>query len=45
MYIKQTEGLSAFGKGIWPRMGLNIPSTAICWGTYEFIKGIIADKE
>ena len=39
--IYKTEGLRAFGKGIYPRMTINVPSTALSWGTYEFVKGIL----
>ena len=42
--IYQTEGLRAFGKGIYPRMTINVPATALSWGTYEFVKGILTKK-
>jgi len=41
-YIYQTEGALAFTKGIVPRMCINIPATALSWGTYELVKGLIA---
>lgn len=28
----------AFTRGIIPRMCINVPSTALSWGTYEIIK-------
>lgn len=36
--IYKREGLSAFSKGVGPRMCINVPSTALSWGTYELIK-------
>lgn len=44
-YIYAREGIAAFGKGIYPRMTINVPSTAISWGTYEFVKGFLINKE
>lgn len=46
-YIYQREGASAFTKGIGPRMCINVPSTALSWGTYELIKSFLArhDKD
>lgn len=41
-YIYQNEGPLAFAKGIVPRMCINIPATALSWGTYELVKGLIA---
>ena len=43
-YIYRTEGLIAFTKGILPRMSINVPSTALSWGTYELIKSFLLDK-
>ena len=40
-YIYRTEGLAGFRKGILPRMSINVPATAISWGTYELIKGFL----
>ena len=40
-YIYYTEGPLAFTKGIFPRMCINIPATALSWGTYELVKGLI----
>ena len=34
----------AFTKGILPRMSINVPSTALSWGTYELIKGFLIGK-
>lgn len=36
--IYKTEGMWAFTKGVGPRMCINVPSTALSWGTYELIK-------
>ena len=41
-YIYRTEGALAFTKGVLPRMCINIPATALSWGTYELVKGLIA---
>jgi solute carrier family 25 (mitochondrial iron transporter), member 28/37 len=40
-YIYTREGLSAFSKGVGPRMCINVPSTALSWGTYELIKNFL----
>ena len=40
-YIYKNEGLMAFTKGMLPRMSINVPATAISWGTYEFVKSIL----
>jgi hypothetical protein len=37
-YIMNKEGLRGFKKGAIARMSINVPSTAISWGTYELIK-------
>ena len=42
--IYQKEGAKAFVKGIAPRMCINIPSTALSWGTYELIKGFLTPR-
>ena len=34
----KTEGPAAFKKGILARMSINVPSTALSWGTYELFK-------
>jgi len=41
------EGLRAFGKGVIPRLGMNIPAVAMSWGTYEIVKSylIAAQRE
>ena len=40
--VYKTEGAIAFTKGVLPRMCINIPATALSWGTYELIKGLIS---
>ena len=40
-YIYRTEGAIAFSKGIMARMSINVPSTALSWGTYELIKSFL----
>ena len=39
--IYQREGIKAFARGVGPRMCINVPSTALSWGTYELIKNFI----
>lgn len=39
--IYQKEGIKVFAKGISPRMCINVPSTALSWGTYEVMKGLL----
>ena len=43
-HIYKSEGLSAFGRGVGPRMALNVPSTALSWGTYEMVKGFLTKE-
>ena len=38
LYILRNEGAMAFTKGVLPRMSMNVPSTALSWGTYELVK-------
>lgn len=40
-YIYRNEGLLAFTKGVLPRMSINVPATALSWGTYEAIKSML----
>jgi len=44
-YIYRTEGVVAFSKGILPRMSINVPATALSWGTYETIKSFLIDPK
>ena len=44
-YIYRNEGLLAFTKGVLPRMSINVPSTALSWGTYEFVKSLLGADE
>jgi hypothetical protein len=37
--IRQEQGLRGFYRGLGPRVLLAMPSAAICWGTYETIRG------
>jgi Mitochondrial carrier protein len=43
--IYSTEGGVAFTKGVLPRMGINVPSTALSWGTYEIMKSFLIGKQ
>lgn len=40
-YLYKNEGLVAFTKGVVPRMFINVPSTALSWGTYECVKSFL----
>ena len=42
--ISREEGLRGFYRGTHIRMMLQIPSAAICWGTYEVCKSRRARK-
>ena len=42
-YIYRNEGLIAFTKGVLPRMSINVPSTALSWGTYEIVKSLLIE--
>ena len=42
--VYSKEGVRGFIKGIGPRMCINVPSTALSWGTYELIKGFLSAK-
>jgi|EP01047_Picozoa_sp_COSAG01_P058165 solute carrier family 25 iron transporter 28/37 len=39
--IYRQEGLSAFGRGMGPRVLFHVPSMAICWTTYESFKYLL----
>lgn len=43
-YVYQTEGLLAFTKGVMPRLMINVPATALSWGTYEVMKSVLGVK-
>jgi hypothetical protein len=43
-YILKNEGIHAFSKGIMPRMCINVPSTALSWGTYELAKSYLTER-
>jgi solute carrier family 25 iron transporter 28/37 len=36
--IRERNGYRGFFRGVLPRLMTHVPSTAICWTTYEFIK-------
>lgn len=42
--IYAREGLAGFSRGIVPRLFTNVPSCALSWGTYEFVKGVLTKK-
>ena len=44
MHVYRTEGMTAFLRGVWPRMTINVPSTALSWGTYEIMKGYLTKE-
>lgn len=45
LYIYRNEGVSAFAKGIAPRMSINVPAAALSWGTYELIKSVLIGEQ
>jgi hypothetical protein len=40
--IAQEEGAAALWRGIGPRVLFHAPSAAVCWGTYESMKALLA---
>jgi len=44
-YIYKHEGISSFSKGILPRLSINVPATALSWGTYELVKSFLVKFE
>lgn len=40
--ISETEGMKGFYRGLGPRVLLAAPSAAVCWGTYEIIRALLA---
>lgn len=45
VYIYQTSGLTGFLRGMRPRVVANMPSTAICWTSYEMAKFYLMRRE
>mmetsp|Transcript_19636 Transcript_19636/g.35402 ORF Transcript_19636/g.35402 Transcript_19636/m.35402 type:complete len:298 (-) Transcript_19636:173-1066(-) len=43
--IAREEGAAALWRGLWPRVLVNAPSAAICWGTYETMKDLLGLKD
>jgi solute carrier family 25 iron transporter 28/37 len=39
--VYKTRGWQGFFKGVSPRIMATMPSTAICWATYEYFKYIV----
>ena len=44
-HVYRSEGALAFTKGILPRMSINVPSTALSWGTYELVKSFLVGQQ
>lgn len=42
--VYKREGYHAFTRGMGPRMCINVPSTALSWGTYEIIKNFLTNR-
>lgn len=42
--IYQRQGLAGFAKGLQPRVLSHMPSTAICWGVYEYGKWFLSSN-
>ena len=40
--IVQNEGAGALWSGLKPRVMFHVPAAAICWGTYESVKKLLA---
>lgn len=40
--IVHEEGLSSLWRGLQPRVMFHVPSAAVCWGTYETCKRLLA---
>jgi len=43
-YIIKNEGIKSFSKGAIARLYINVPSTALSWGTYELVKTLLGVK-
>lgn len=43
--IVQEEGLSAIWRGVQPRVLFHVPAAAVCWGTYETVKGFLVQHQ
>lgn len=43
--VYKNKGLGGFMGGIYARVAYTVPSTAICWSTYEFFKFILKEKK
>lgn len=39
--LYRRHGIAGFFRGVWPRVATNMPSTAVCWCTYEYIKAVL----
>lgn len=39
--IYKRNGLKGYARGLWPRMIAHMPSTAICWVTYEYFQFVL----
>ena len=42
--IIREEGMQALWQGLAPRVLFHIPAAAICWGTYESMKTLLAKQ-
>lgn len=45
VYIHRTAGVKGFLRGLRPRVVANMPSTAICWTSYEMAKFYLTRKD
>ncbi|CAH1159218.1 unnamed protein product [Phyllotreta striolata] len=43
--IYKSKGLLGFSSGMSARVAYTVPSTAICWSTYEFFKFILKEQD
>lgn len=44
-YIIRNEGYASFAKGSIARLSINVPSTALSWGTYEMMKLLLGARQ
>ena len=40
--IVREEGVKSLWRGLQPRVLFHVPSAAVCWGTYETCKRLLA---
>ncbi len=43
-HIYRSEGMIGFSRGIVPRIFTQIPSVAVSWSAYEFVKNLLSQR-